>query len=746
MPIAPPMMDPGGGGPGAGGLSGSDVIRIFKQRIFLIIFIWMVVMGATVWGTWYLDKYYPKYRSAAAVVVQSPLPKTPLELAEQQVGIDIMDRFVADQIEAIRNDKVLFDALATDAVQKTDWYQENDKKYDSKFSLVTQLKEELSIGQVPDTNYVQIVLSTRKADDAPVIINQVVTLYLDALEQRSRESYGAELNEYRKEETRIYSDLERVRRDKQEFLASELASPGIAMGVNVVGEQWNKLASVAVDLEMQKLMYKSIYDSLASVDASQIAISPQMQLLIQSDPVVATLNTQLFQREQLRRINLARFGENHRIISSIDREVEVLQNQLNEVLAEKEQEVRQYQIHQAEMNYLSTAGTELSILERVKEKEFLQRDLDEGMAKYRDMEEVQLLLEDQYRNVRAFINQLLMLMSDPRNQVRVRSVQKAEKNEQKHFPQWRYFLPAGAFMGLLMGFGMAMLLEIANVRIRTTRDIVRHAHVPILGTVPHIDYEEVPIDDVELAMHMMPRSITAEAFRSIRTNLLLSAPAESERSIVVTSAKPEEGKTSVAANLAIALAQSGRHVLLVDANLHRPRLSELFPQANKDGLSSILIGRGELSDLASQTEIPNLSVLSSGPIPPNPTELLAGSYFQTFLKQATERYDQVILDAPPVLLVADAMVMAGEADGVILVCRANKTLRGVVLRAREQIEQVNGRIFGAVLNMARVARGGYFREQIRTYYDYQTEGAAQAGDAARWLPREQGKSDEDEQL
>jgi capsular exopolysaccharide synthesis family protein len=132
--------------------------------------------------------------------------------------------------------------------------------------------------------------------------------------------------------------------------------------------------------------------------------------------------------------------------------------------------------------------------------------------------------------------------------------------------------------------------------------------------------------------------------------------------------------------------------------------------------------------------LPNVDVLTSGPTPPNPTELLVGSYFQELLNQATGRYDQIIIDGPPVLLVTDVLAMAGRVDGMIMVCRAKASSRGAILRAREQLQRVNARIFGAVLNAAVASRGGYFREQIRTYYDYQPDEAL-TGRTAPELPR-----------
>lgn len=737
VPFQPYLERSGGSG---GGFSASDMLGVLKQRIFLILFIWILVTLGTAGLTYYLVKNRPLFRAHSAVLVESPVPRAPLQLQDQQVAVDIMDRFVADQIQAIKNEDILRDALLSSSVQETAWFR--SVREDERSLLFEELRKELSVTQVPGTSYILVAFATKEPTDAPVVVNAIVEKYLDRMRSAYKQQYSTELDEHRKEENRIRDLLEGVKKRKQEFVLSEMGAPGLASGINVVGEQWKRQADAATQAELEKLVLKSQWDSLNNADPSQVSLSPQMQLLIQQDPLVAALNTRLFGLQQQRMIYMQKFGANHRLIQSLDNEIGVCNQQLEDVLTRKEQEVREFQLSQAQLQYLTAAQVETQLRERALELEYKQRDLDGGLTKLKTLEDEQFMLEEQYKQVRGYINQLLLVMSDPTSQVRVRRMLQASVPTSRHFPRWEYNMPAGAVLGLLLGLGLAFLLEIVDMTIKTSRDIVRHAHVAILGTVPDVDDEEVPIDQVETAMHSNPRSMTAEAFRAIRTNLLLSSPAERQRSIVVTSSRPEEGKTTVAVNLAIALAQSGRRVLLVDGNLHRPRLQELFPKARKEGLSNILVGRGELNDLVTATDLPNLSVLSSGPLPPNPTELLAGSYFQDMIAKASDRFDQIIFDGPPVLLMSDALVMAGVVDGVILVCRARQTSRGIVLRAREQLEQVNGRVFGAVLNAAQVRRGGYFREQIRSYYDYQAEEAGRVTDSGRWLPKgeDEGKA------
>jgi succinoglycan biosynthesis transport protein ExoP len=155
--------------------------------------------------------------------------------------------------------------------------------------------------------------------------------------------------------------------------------------------------------------------------------------------------------------------------------------------------------------------------------------------------------------------------------------------------------------------------------------------------------------------------------------------------------------------------------------MRRPALDRAFPQANSQGLSNILVGQGRLENYVTSTDLPNLDILTAGPQPPSPAELLGTNHMREMLVQATEKYDQVIFDGPPVLLVSDALVLATQVDGVVMVCRAKTNSRGVVHRARTQLERVGAHILGAVLNAVESTRGGYFRKQYRAFYDYMAE-------------------------
>jgi capsular exopolysaccharide synthesis family protein len=211
--------------------------------------------------------------------------------------------------------------------------------------------------------------------------------------------------------------------------------------------------------------------------------------------------------------------------------------------------------------------------------------------------------------------------------------------------------------------------------------------------IPTIERDET--DAPELYVHSDPRSAAAECLRSIRTNVLFMSPGRPLRTIVVTSSGPGEGKTTAAAALAETMAHSGNRVLVIDADMRRPRLHKVFSLENHSGLFSLILGDGTPEDVVRETIIPNLFVLTCGPIPPNPAELLHTTGFGALLADVTRQFDRVIIDSPPAGVVADAVVISTQVDGTLFVLKAGHTSQDAAVRA---LVNVNARVLGAVLN------------------------------------------------
>ena len=209
-----------------------------------------------------------------------------------------------------------------------------------------------------------------------------------------------------------------------------------------------------------------------------------------------------------------------------------------------------------------------------------------------------------------------------------------------------------------------------------------------------------------------PRSTAAEAFRALRTNIQFMDPDQALKSIVITSACPGEGKTTLVANLAISMAQLGKKVVCVDTDLRKPELHNLFNTLNMKGLTDYLMGIHSLGDVLQSTGIEGLSLITSGPKPPNPSEVLSSQKMKALMKQLSFEYDLVIYDSPPVISVTDAVILSSQTDGVILLIDSRASARQAVVKAKQTLELANAKILGVVLGKVSKENRGYY------YYYY----------------------------
>jgi capsular exopolysaccharide synthesis family protein len=285
-------------------------------------------------------------------------------------------------------------------------------------------------------------------------------------------------------------------------------------------------------------------------------------------------------------------------------------------------------------------------------------------------------------------------------------------------------LELGLVLGLACGIGLAFLLESLDTSIRSMEEIAAISTLPALGTIPlqfpsngslrkRLKPVTAATGDLELpslVTYARPKSEAAEAYRSLRTSILLSAYGAPPKVILVTSALPQEGKTTISANSALVLAQRGGRVLLIDADLRRPGIDRMFGFHSRGGLSTLISGGDKFEDVVVPfTDVPNLWILPAGPIPPQPAELLGSTVMKDHLARWRSEFEHIIIDTPPCLSVTDAVVLSPEADRIILVARAGKTTKVALRRACDLLLQVNARVMGIVLNALNMRSGeGYY--------------------------------------
>jgi polysaccharide biosynthesis transport protein len=278
-------------------------------------------------------------------------------------------------------------------------------------------------------------------------------------------------------------------------------------------------------------------------------------------------------------------------------------------------------------------------------------------------------------------------------------------------PDMKKSLTTAGILGLLAGLGLAFLVDSLDRRFRSPDDIRTELGLPVVGHIPTIpvsaeqrkssrkqeDETDTAISPA-LRVYHHPRGRIAEAYRAVRTALYFSTRGSEHKVIQVTSPNPGDGKTTLASNLAVSIANSGKRTLLIDADFRRPRVHKVFGLGDGVGLSEVMSGSVELTDAIQETSIEGLFILVCGRRPANPAELLTSSKFQQLVEVLREKYDLVIIDTPPVLAVTDPLAVAPRVDGVLLVIRLGKSARSVAQKALEALDSIGGTVLGVVVN------------------------------------------------
>jgi succinoglycan biosynthesis transport protein ExoP len=328
----------------------------------------------------------------------------------------------------------------------------------------------------------------------------------------------------------------------------------------------------------------------------------------------------------------------------------------------------------------------------------------------------------------------------------------------------------GAMIGLVFGLVFAFIVETFDTSIGAIDEVEQTLGLAVVGLIPHIDERDMEPDlkeqhgqdapsdvllrNARLIPHFGPQSMLAESFRSFRMNVQFSALEQDIKTIVVTSATAEEGKTTVVANLAIAMAEGGLKTLLIETDFRRPTIYRVFGLEPTPGITDYLLSNYDLSEIVRTVTdlmmgkmnidkliltpgIDNLHIITCGTIPLNPAELMQSKKFKGLLAQVRNQYDVILLDAPPLVSAADALVLAMGADGVLLTYRVGKVARGILKRVKSQLEQIKANIIGVVLNEVKAEASSDFAElkKYRYYTNYGEEGKKKNARGKRFLLR-----------
>ena len=287
-------------------------------------------------------------------------------------------------------------------------------------------------------------------------------------------------------------------------------------------------------------------------------------------------------------------------------------------------------------------------------------------------------------------------------------------------PKKRLNVLLAIIVGLFGGVGLAFFFEYLDDTVKSAEEVGRIADWPFLGGIPEIkDKGDEKLTEFrkDIWAHVNPKDPASESYKSIRTNIFFSSTEEHPiKSLLITSPGPQEGKTITFCNLGIAIAQSGKKVLLVDADMRKPRLHGVFKSKNDTGLSAFLSTQANAEDIIQKTDIPNVSIVTGGPIPPNPSELIESHKMKEFINIAKEKFDFILFDSPPIAVVTDAVVLSPYVDGLVLVIQNETTSKKFIPRIAQILKDSKARITGFILNKITQKSGNYHYHYYSRYY------------------------------
>jgi capsular exopolysaccharide synthesis family protein len=582
--------------------------------------------------------------------------------------------------------------------------------------LIGAFRKHLRVQLMRDSRMVEVGFESTDPQLAAQVANALVNNYS---EYNFHQKYDATRQASGWMEQQLDELKAKVEKSQQAMVDYERQNVIVNIGEkqSVVEQRLAALSQDLTNAQSDRMQKQSLYELVSSND-SQVAVNAQNDLLQRLDEKYADLREQYVDA-------LGQYGPNFP-------KVKRLHDQCNEIQSIIERE-RKRVVARIRDDYMAALGRERLLSAAVAQEKAEVGKLNQLLIQHN-------ILKREFETNQQLYDNLLQHLKDATVSAGLRAtnihlVDSALVPTAPVRPRKMYNIAIGLLVGLVLGVTLAFVQESLDTSIKGADDVERLIAAPALAVIPkgrplwlrgRGDKSQGENGGVELVVLKQPTSSLAESFRTLRTSILLSTAPRPPQALLVTSAHPREGKTCTSLNLALGLAQRGVPVVLVDADLRRPGIGRaLALSENGEGLSSLLSGAHGLDEVLRQFEpVPNLWVLPAGLRPPNPADLLSSPTMEKVLLELRQRFEHVVLDSPPLLLMTDATILSTLVDGVVLVVEGGVTARGALVRAQKILESAGGKILGTVVNKFDLTRdgyygyyGSYYHGYYRSYYD-----------------------------
>ena len=710
IPAPAPIAVPASGGgtvSGANQLNAGDVWRVMRTNVWLIAGLVAASLVLGYFVNWYLLKYYAHYTAIGYLRVETPHELLASSQEAPPANVELEQRAQAAQLT---HEGLWLEVLRDSAeIRKTAWFQQFKGPLEQK----EDLEDNFSVTPVTNSRLIRIAMQYRVPENSKTIVSEIVEKHIADQATFTRKNFEDKSAPLKK----TAADLEQKLQNLLGRIGhlSKTAGPD---GTSMTQIEINRLMEEKVDIESKRGEATHNHAFLQQMLAEGKE-PPGLREALNFDVAYISAQRAVAELDAALRAEIESLGPDHPRVNRLRRQ----KGGYEQTLQDRIEQVKASVVDGLFAEYTSAIAAADQRLKGIGEQLLAA---DEQLKKISQTRQQLAALEAEADLKREALEKTTNEFNELGAQIDVgtrSSVQWATRPvtpDKPSFPRLPVTLSVAGVLGLLLALGIAFVREITDTSVRSPRDIARVGQINLLGLVPDQDDDPQSAGaPLPLVIFEAPQSAIAEQFRQIRTRLQHAASLDTTRSILVTGASAGDGKTTVACNLAAGLALNGRRILLVDANFRRPELHKVFGTDNGAGLSDVLESIDAFDQCVFETKVPNLSVLTSGPRPANPTELLESQLLTDFVERALEEYDHVIFDSGPLPLVSETIALAPRVDGVVTVVRAKANSRGLVQRVRDTLKQVKAEHLGMILNGVRSQAGGYYGRNILDYYKYQ---------------------------
>jgi capsular exopolysaccharide synthesis family protein len=661
------------------------------------------VMAVNASGT---DFYQTQYkiiesRSVAREVVRR-LNQNEIEVFFPKPKDDLISNLIASIKEIFKSKK---DAVVS--LLKTDNDAEQFQDSDIDYELLSGFIGRISVKPVRRSRLVDLKFQAEDPVLAAKIVHTLAKAYID---QSMETKLNAVQNAVKWLHNRIELEREKVGKAEEALIKYKekhnIITDFTSDLENITAQKLAQLNTHVVEAESKRVEAEMRYKQSKALEGTPDMLDSvpdvlKNELIIQ----IKGMEVELYKRmSELSK----KYGSRHPKMIAVQSELKTLKQR-------KSQEINRV-INSLKNEYKVSLAKEESLKESLAKQKQESLDLNQKAIEYgvlrREAESAREMYELLIKRFKE------TSMTEDMRTGNVRIVDKAEVPQKPVKPRKKLNILLAVIVGLFLGTGTAFILEFIDNTIKIPEDIKRYLNIPYLGPVPVFAMDGNPDEKInrELVTLHSPKSTASESYRGIRTGILFSSAESEPQAIMVASACSLEGKTTTTANLAITMAQSGGKVVILDCDLRRPKLHKIFGITRGKGITNLLLGKKDIKDSIYRTRIPNLYVIPSGPVPPNPSEMLGSRRMKELIEVLRKGFARIIIDSPPICAVTDAVVLAKSVDGVVFVIRANDSARDIAKNGVDQLQAVGAHMLGAVLNGVELGMDSYYYRYLYYYY------------------------------